>query len=154
ARAQTWGGKASDAMATIDRLRKLPAAHRDDLRLDLAEAQAARNLSDFNRQRDVSARAVEEGEKQGARFLVAKARMSYGIALRQLGDPKGAIAQCELARKVSAQAGDRNGEAVALNSIGNALYDLGDLEGARKMYQQAVDINRQIGNMSALAGSL
>jgi len=152
--AQISGGKANDALATVAKLRQLPAPQRDDLRLDLTEARAAHVLSDFNREKALAARVVEQGEKQGAKFLVARARMAECTALRNLGDPKAAIPFCQTAQQISASAGDRFGVAQALNNIGNALYDLGDLEKAKETYQQTAQIDQEIGNLSGLAGAL
>ena len=154
ASAQISGSKANDALATIARLRQLPSPQRDDLRIDLTEARAAHVLSDFNREKTLAARVAEQGQKQGAKFLVARAQMAQCSALRNLGDPKAAIPYCEAAQQISQSAGDRFGVAQALNNIGNALYDLGDLEKAKATYQQVERIDQEIGNLGGLAGAL
>lgn len=154
ANTQIFGGKANDALETLARLRKLPGPRSEDLRIDLTEARAAHFLSDFKRERDIAVATAQKGEKQGARFLVARARMAECLALRNMGDPKGAISACQEAQRVFALAGDRFGVANALNSIGNALYDVGDLDAARKTYEQAIQISREIGNLGGLAGAL
>ena len=150
--AQTTAGRSSDALVTIAGLRKLPV--RDDLRIDLAEARAAHSLSDFKREQELATRVAQQGEKQGARFLVARAKLWQGIALRNLGDAKSGIALCEEARRISAAAGDQFGAALALNNIGNAMYDQGDLAGARKIYEEVLRIDREIGNQGGAAGAL
>jgi len=154
ANAQIFGGQATEGLQTLTRLRKLPAPRNEDLRIDLAEARAAHFLSDFKREREVAVAAAEKGEKQGARFLVARARLAECLALRNMGDPKGAVQVCHEAQRIFAFAGDRYGVATALNSIGNALYDIGDLDGARKTYEQVMQIDREIGNMGGLAGAM
>ena len=88
--AQTGAGRSNDALAVIAGLRKLPV--RDDLRIDLAEARAAHSLSDFKREHELATRVAQQGEKQGAKFLVARAKLWQGIALRNLGDAKSGIA--------------------------------------------------------------
>jgi eukaryotic-like serine/threonine-protein kinase len=152
ASAQTGAGRSNDALVTIAGLRKLPV--RDDLRIDLAEARAAHSLSDFKREHELATRVAQQGEKQGAKFLVARAKLWQGIALRNLGDAKSGIASCEEARRISSAAGDRFGAALALNNIGNALYDQGDLAGARKIYEEVLKIDREIGNQGGAAGAL
>jgi len=154
ASAQISGSKANDALTTIAKLRQLPSPQRDDLRIDLTEAHAAQVLSDFNRQNALAARVAEQGQKQGAKFLVARAQMAQCSALRNLGDPKAAIPFCESAQQISLSAGDRFGVAQALNNIGNALYDLGDLEKAKTTYEQVAQIDQEIGNLGGLAGAL
>jgi eukaryotic-like serine/threonine-protein kinase len=154
ANAQISGGKPGDAQVTIAHLRSLPSPKRDDLRIDLAETRAAHWLSDFKREQVVATRIVEQGEKQGARLLVARARLAQCSALRNLGDPKAAIPTCQEAQRISSQAADRFGVATALNNIGNALYDQGDLTGARKSYEEVVRIDRELGNQGGVAGAL
>ncbi len=154
ANAEIFGGQASQAMQTLARLRQLPAPRNEDLRIDLAEARAAHFLSDFKRERDIAVAAARKGEKQSARFLVARARIAECLALRNMGDPKGAVPVCQEAQRIFELAGDRYGVATTLNSIGNALYDLGDLDDARKTYEQAMQIDREIGNVGGLAGAM
>ena len=154
ANAQITGGKPSDAMSTIAALRKLPPPEGEDLRIDLAETRAAHWLSDFKREQELATRIVEQGQKLGARLLVARARLSQCSALRNLGDIKGAIPACQEAQRISAESGDRFGVATALNNIGNALYDQGDLAGARKSYEEVVRIDRELGNQAGVAGAL
>ena len=95
ANAQISGGKAQDAQGTIANLRKMPSPERDDLRIDLAETRAAHWLSDFKREQAIAVHIVEEGQKQGARLLVARARLSECSALRNLGEVQGAITACQ-----------------------------------------------------------
>jgi len=154
ANAQISGGKANDAQLTIATLRKLPSPERDDLRIDLAETRAAHWLSDFKREQAIAVHIIEQGQKQGARLLVARARLSECSALRNLGDVKGAISACEEAQRISNEAGDRFGVATALNNIGNALYDQGDLAAARKSYGEVLRIDRELGNQGGVAGAL
>jgi tetratricopeptide (TPR) repeat protein len=154
ANAEVFGGQASQAMQTLARLRQLPAPRNEDLRIDLAEARAAHFLSDFKREREIAVAAARKGEKQSARFLVARARMAECLALRNMGDAKGAVPVCKEAQRIFELAGDRYGVATTLNSLGNALYDLGDLEGARRTYEQVMQIDREIGNVGGLAGAM
>jgi tetratricopeptide (TPR) repeat protein len=154
ANAQITGGKPSDAMSTIATLRKLPPPEGDDLRIDLAETRAAHWLSEFKREQELATHIVEQGQKLGARLLVARAWLSECSARRNLGDIKGAIPACQEAQRISAEAGDRFGVATALNNIGNALYDQGDLPGARNSYEEVVRIHRELGNQAGVAGGL
>jgi len=151
-RAQTRAGKPKDAQATLAALRS--AFPGDEPRIDLAEAQTARALSDFPLAGKAAARAAELGGKQGSRLLVASALLIEASARRNLGDAKAAMAKSEEARRVFDAAGDRAGVASATNDIGNSLYDLGDLPGARKAYEDVLAIYRGIGNRRGAAGAL
>ena len=98
AQAQISGGKIADAVATLGALRKLPAPQGNDLRIDLGEAVAAGAASDYKRQETLAVQVAEKARQQGARLLVSKALQYQCAALRNLGDPKGAISS---ARKVA-----------------------------------------------------
>jgi eukaryotic-like serine/threonine-protein kinase len=82
--ALTSAGKAKDALATAEQLRSLSSPSRDDARIDLVQANAAKSLGDFAGQEAAAARAAMAGEAQGAPLLVARARMHQGWALRSL----------------------------------------------------------------------
>ncbi len=152
ARAQTRAGKPKEAMATIAALRT--AFSGDDARIDLAEAETARALSDFPRAEKAALRAAALGEKQGARLLVATALLQQASARRNLGDAKAAMTRSAEARRIFAAAGDKAGVASAANDMGNSLYDLGDLPGAKKSYEEVLAIYREIGNRRGSAGAL
>jgi len=152
ARAQTRAGRPKDALATIAALRTVFSA--DDARIDLAEAETARALSDFPRAEKAAVRAAALGEKQGARLLVATALLQQASARRNLGDAKAAMARSAEARRIFEAAGDKAGVASTANSMGNSLYDLGDLPGAKKSYEEVLAIYREIGNRRGSAGAL
>ena len=153
ANAQIAASKVSDALATLAELRKLPAPQGQDLRIDVDEIMAANEASDYKRTVALSADLGEKAKQQGARYLVAKSLQFRCAALRNLGDPKGAIEMCREGQNISAAIADRAGEAAAINTIANALYDLGDLAGARKMYDQAGAIYRAIGSKAGVAAA-
>ena len=59
---------------------------------------------------------------------MAQARASYN-----LGDLKQFQDDVEAARRIYAEAGDRNGEAGALHNLATGLYDHGERAKAKKM---------------------
>lgn len=154
ANVQINAGKPKDALATVARLRALPAPAKDDLRIDQAEARALHELSDFKREQEVAAALATKAEQQGAKLLVAKARMSQCTAFRQLGDPKQAMAACDEAERIASALGDRFTSSSVLNNKANIVYDQGDLPGAKAIYEQVAQMSREIGNQSSLAGAL
>jgi serine/threonine protein kinase/tetratricopeptide (TPR) repeat protein len=154
AQAQRNAGNGAAALATIETLRHMPAPQSDDPRIDLAEAFAAQTLSDFSHELKAATRTAEKGQAVGARLLVARARIAQGVALRQLGKQKDALAAIEEGRQIFAAAGERNGVAGALNSAANVLADQGDVQGAKKMYADALAIYREIGNKLGAAKAL
>ncbi len=154
AAAQTSLGKGKDALATAEALRKkLPAPARDDPRIDLTEGRAAGTLSDFKRQLAAAAQAAAKGSAQGARLLVAGARLQEGAALERLGQPKEAAAAHEEARRLYIAAGDRAGQARVVNDMAVALISQGRLSEARKMAEESLAIFRGIGAQGGVVAS-
>ena len=154
AAAQSTGGKAQDALATLAKLRRLPPPSPEDPRIDLTEAAVAQSLGDFRLQQAAASRAVAKGVAQGARLLVARARLREAYALDRLGEPPKAAVAGEAARQIFAEAGDRGGLAGALNIIGSLSWYHGDLETARTTWEECLRVRRQIGYRSGVAASL
>jgi eukaryotic-like serine/threonine-protein kinase len=152
ARAQTRSGEPGDALATITALEK--AFPNDGARVALAEAETARTISEFTRAEKAAIRAATLAEANGARLLAGTARLNQGIALRNLGDPKGALAIYDQARRLFSEAKDPAGLASTINGMGNCKYDLGDLPGARQSYEEVLRIYRDVGNRRGEAGAL
>ncbi len=154
AAAERSAGQPEEALGTAEALRTLPAPAAEDPRIDLAESAAAGALADFKRQQTAAARAAARGTAQGARLLVAQARVAECSALRNLGQADAALAACEAGRRLYADAGDRSGVAEALTHAANVLYDRGDLPGAEQRDQQALATYRELGNRGGEAGAL
>jgi len=154
ARAQTNAGKGKDALATIARLRRLPPPACEDVRIDLAEAAAASSLSDYARELSAALKAEAGARAKGVRLPLAKARFSQGNALVRLGRPADAVAPCREARQLFADAGDRAGEALALNRIANLVHEAGDLPEAEKLFREALQIWEDVGHGAGRALAL
>jgi tetratricopeptide (TPR) repeat protein/tRNA A-37 threonylcarbamoyl transferase component Bud32/TolB-like protein len=154
AAAQTSGAQPKEALATIESLRKLPAPASEDPRIDLAESLAAHGLSDYKREQATSVYAEQKGAAQGARLLVARAKLGEGRALFSLGDVKESQRASEEAKRLFIEAGDRNGEASALHSIASAVSEQGDNAGAMKMHQETLEVCRFIGNRRCMGDAL
>ena len=148
------GGVGKEALGVVAQLRLLPAPARDDPRIDLAEAAAAGSLSDFKRQQVAAQRAAAKGQAQGARLLLARARLLESRALFEQGQLTQAATASQDARDIDTAAGDRAGAAAALNTIASVLSARGDVIKATEMHQQAVEIFRQIGNKKGMASAL
>ena len=152
--AQSAGGKTQEAMEIIEQLRKFPAPLRDDPRIDLAEAEVGRAMGDYKRVSAAAGRAAKKGQAAGSLLIVARARTYECLALRNLGDPKGAVAPCQDARTIYATAEDQGGVALLQNNLANIYYDMGNLPEAEKNYRAALGTYRSIGNENGVAGAL
>ena len=154
AHVQTLGSQGKEALATVEALRQLPSPASDDPRIDLAEGAAAHGQSDYKRELAAAKQAAEKGQKLGARLLVAGAEMAQARASYNLGDLKQFQDDVEAARRIYAEAGDRNGEAGALHNLATGLYDHGERAKAKKMQEESLDTCRKIGNKRCMADTL
>jgi tetratricopeptide (TPR) repeat protein len=151
AAAQIWTSNKKNALATVDTLRKLPAALSDDPRIDLTEAEVADALDDYRREVQAAERAREKGVARGASVLVARALGIQGVALGLLGDPSGAMAAYDEARKLYLAAGDERGLADTLSGIAIRLKAQGELDKAKRTDEQVLSIYRRLGNQRGAA---
>jgi tetratricopeptide (TPR) repeat protein len=154
ARAQTSAGSGAAALVTVEGLRRLPAPASGDPRIDLAEAAAAKSLTDFERQRKAAIEAARKAEALGARLLRAQARLVEGTALVDLGRLDEGRAACEEAERLFADTGDAGGVARSEHIIAVALGQEGDLSGARTRFLKALESFRQSGDRRGIAHQL
>ncbi len=146
AEVQVNAGRGEQALATTRELRRLPMPARDDPRIDLAAANAAYSLSDYQGMVEATTAAEEKGQAQSATVLVAEALYLRGRALRRRGRIEPAIEVFEKARTIFTRVGDRGKVAQALTSIAVLSKLEGDLTGAEELYRQALSIHRETGN--------
>jgi serine/threonine protein kinase/Tfp pilus assembly protein PilF/TolB-like protein len=152
--AQTSAGQAKNGLATIELLRKFPAPDRDSPRIDVAEARAAGALSDYQRQREIAARAVAKGKERGAKLLVAGAKLMEGIAFSNLGELSPAGAAFEEARELYVDAGANWDAANAVTNLAYVIMQSGDLTRAENFYNQSLTTYRQVGDRKGQAAAL
>jgi tetratricopeptide (TPR) repeat protein len=154
ARAQTSAGNGKAALATVDGLRRLPKPVAGDPRIDLAEAAAAKSLTDFERQRKAASEAAEKAAAQGARLLRAQARLVEGTALVDLGRLDEGRAACEEAERIFADTGEPGGVARSEHIIAVAFAKSGDLAAARTRILRALESFRKSGDRRGIAHQL
>jgi eukaryotic-like serine/threonine-protein kinase len=154
AEAQVGAGLGNDALQGIEALRGLPAPAREDPRIDLAEAMAARTLGDYRRAGTAAAEAIRKGEAAGMRSVVARASIQQAIAQGYTGNVNKALTSAQAAEAVYRSTGDRGGVAAALNTRANTYYQAGELSQAKKTFREALEIYRAIGNKRGTAGAL
>ena len=150
----TRAGRPAEALTTIAALRTLPPPANDDVRIELAEADAAHETSDYERELSAGKAAADRGLRQGARLLVAQGRLVQAQAHLRLGRPAEASRLVESARQLFVAGGDRNGEARALNRIANIAYEQGDYDQAKRLFREAEKVLRTVGNLRDLATAL
>jgi eukaryotic-like serine/threonine-protein kinase len=147
----TLGGKAKEALVTIEALRKHPGPSASDPRTFLAESRAHQELGEPKEAQASAAQAAEKAKASGARVLQARALAMESTARHNQGDTKGAVADAEEAKKLFEAAGDRGWAARCLERMGFGLYAQGDLRGASRLFESAIAVHRQIGDVGSVA---
>jgi eukaryotic-like serine/threonine-protein kinase len=141
---QRWVNPA-DALHTLETLRRLPLPTSGDPRIDYLEARVWVN-NDVVKARAASRSAIEKGNAQGLRLLVARA---YGI-LCQIGNGESTAQDCEHARRSYAAVGDRDNEARTTADFAILYYEQGDLDRAEAIYREAIKVFRQVGDLEGV----
>ncbi len=143
---QTNADRGRDALVTVEELRNVLSPARDDPRIDMAQANAAFSLSDYQAAVRATTSAEEKGRALSARVLVAEALYLKGRGLQRLGRNAAAVEALKEARTIFSGVGDRGKVAQALTSIAVVSKLGGDLTGAEELYRQALTIHRETGN--------
>jgi serine/threonine protein kinase/tetratricopeptide (TPR) repeat protein len=155
AAAQIAADRATEALNTIEALRKAVPQAPEDPRVDLVEARAAEALADLRRQKAAAERAAQKGAARRARLLVAEARLEAWWALVHLGEVQAAKAACEEAKQICVGARDRACVAKALSGLGYVLWwKEGKAAEARQLQEESLAISREIGDQKGIAEAL
>jgi len=152
--AERSAGSPKDALATIDALRHLPPPLGDDLRIDLAEADAAAQSGLVERQLVAAERAVGKANQQGARLQLARALLQKAQSQRLLGQNEEAVKAAREALGLFEALGYKVGRAQASNALGTCLLAAGKVEDAAGISEQAAALYREVGDQGGLAASL
>jgi|HubBroStandDraft_6_1064221.scaffolds.fasta_scaffold00165_2 serine/threonine protein kinase/tetratricopeptide (TPR) repeat protein len=154
ANAETAGGHGKDALKHLSALDALGVQTKENPRIDLARSYAAGSLGDHKLRLETARRAAQKAGEQGAKLLVARARISECRALADLGENEKATSSCEEARQIYEAAGDRSGLEQTLHEMAEVPINQGDFAAAGKLYSQALTLARAIGNQRGQAGAL
>lgn len=152
--AEVAAHRASEALATVARLRSLAEPARRDPRIDLVEARAANSLGDHARVLAAADRAVGQGEQLGAKLLTARGHLLRAMALRQLGRTPEAAAAAEKARALCEAAEDFATASMAQLEIASVRMLAGDLDDASVAYRRAADLAQRAQSRTAVASAL
>lgn len=147
ARTLPGSGRGNEALQLLDRLKRQPAATAAGARLDLAEAEVARSLSDFPRQAQAARRARELASRDGRELLVARALFLEGGALTSQGDRPAALDAFRKAEAIYAGTADQRSLAQVVAATAAVLYYQGKLEQAREKAKEALDSFGEAGDL-------
>ncbi len=154
ASAQVSVDRGEAALETVARLRALPATAGTGPRIELAEADAARTLSQYQRQQERAAAAAAQSEALGARLQLARARQVEAAAWRDLGEPAKAMAAYAEAREIYQAANNRGRVARILIAEAKIHRYQGRFEEARALNEEALEVARKIGDQGSLKHAL
>ena len=143
-------GRAKEALTLLDAAKK----NFDHPRIDLAEAEAAEETSDYARARAAAARALQKAEARGLRLLAARARYTDGYALLRTSKLDEARAAFEDSRRRAEAAGDRVAVSDALSGIAAVHLDSERFDEALAIYESHLKIARELGSRKSEAGDL
>jgi tetratricopeptide (TPR) repeat protein/TolB-like protein len=151
---QIRAGKATDALKTIDELRKQPESIRQDAVLDLKEAEAAESLSDFAREKQAALRAADGARAKSSRLLEAEALWRACAAMAMQGDATGAQNACRQSIAISQPVGDLLLVARGFTILGLVAASKGDSKQSLEQHQQALAFASKIGSRRDITGAL
>jgi serine/threonine-protein kinase len=147
-------GRGDDAMGTVARLRQLPGPLGKGPRIDLAEAEAAIAVSEYQRAAS-SAAAAEEGAKHDHdEALVRRARLAQGRALLRLSQPEEAGRRMAALTAEAEAAGDERTAVQALVVGAVAARRGSHADEAGRLVAAALPRARALGDKRAEAQAL
>jgi eukaryotic-like serine/threonine-protein kinase len=147
---QNRAGKAHEALATVESLRKLPPPASEDPRIDIVEAEAWMVLGDAKHQEQPLARAVEKAKAQGSRAILADALRYQCRVFAALAQMQNAVSACREARDISSSDGDQEHEGKSLLTWAQVIVKT-DAPEAIRLMQQSQTIFRRNGSETGLA---
>ncbi|HEV8267855.1 MAG TPA: tetratricopeptide repeat protein, partial [Thermoanaerobaculia bacterium] len=150
----TAAGRPKDALAAVDRLRKLAPPAGVDPRIDLADAAASNALTDYARGETSARKAAERAAAIGARQLGGVARLREGWAAMKLGKLDEAGKAIGEGRRLARETGDVASLGYASLLSGNLGFYGGRLEEARAAYEESARTYESIGDEGAAGDPL
>jgi len=142
--AQLQAERPADSLATVAELRALPAPLSDDPRIDLAEASAAGESQDANRQAAAAERVVTASREIGSALLEAEGRLALGSALTKIGELDRALVELEAARGLEEATSNRAGEAKVAYSMALTHLARGEVDAAVRETETTLKIAREV----------
>jgi len=150
---QIEGSKATDALATLDKLAKLPPPIGTDPRIEMTRAKAYGTMNNYTAELRAAETGLHEAQKRNARMMQARAQLELCWAHRNLGHVDEAYSACNEAQNLFSAFGDNVSAAVALNDIATWLTDRGRYSEAKQLYDRVIQVNRTAGAQKDLAGA-
>jgi serine/threonine protein kinase/tetratricopeptide (TPR) repeat protein len=153
ASAQIEGSKATEALATLNKLAQLPPPMGTDPRIAMAKAHAYGTMNDHQSELRAAQAALDEAKKRNAKLMQARSLLELCWAYRNLGNVEQAYSTCHDAQTLFAGAGDNVNAALASNDVATWLLDRGRYAEAKQLYDSVIQANQAAGAQKDLAGA-
>jgi eukaryotic-like serine/threonine-protein kinase len=154
ANAQKQARTVDEALATLSALRTLPPPDRDDVRIDLQQADVFDIKGAYADQLAAAEAAATRARSLGAKLLLARALNQEARSYEKQGKLEDAIRCAREVSGILGSQGERAEVAKALTITGIVRFDQGNFAEAAKVYKQALAIEREIGDKHATATTL
>jgi eukaryotic-like serine/threonine-protein kinase len=145
--------KTSDALKTLDALRRLPPPEGNDARIDMTEVSVW-ITSDLTRARAAANTAIQKGKAEGSYAVVGRTQGILCELDPGMGNSAEGMSECENAMEISIAEKNPNGEAMMRTDLAALYFERGDLPRAESMWRQALKQFRQVGNTGGAATTL
>jgi DNA-binding winged helix-turn-helix (wHTH) protein/tetratricopeptide (TPR) repeat protein len=133
-----------EALAIVNRLRKLPPPASEDPRIDYWQGELVASAGNSIGE-PYFKKAAAEAASRGQKLLYAHFRLHMCRDLVYSDHPQGGAAYCKEAYDIFMAAGNQLYAADALRTMGDRSGAKGDFSGARELYKQALAILRPMG---------
>ena len=140
AAAQLRAERPAESLHTVQELRQLPEPLRSDPRIDLAEARAQMERSNFTAALTLLDRAAQKQEAVGAPLLLASTLLLSAFARIDLGQHERAQKDAERAQALFTAGGDSFGAVDSLWAVGTIHSWRGDLAQALAVGEQTLKL--------------
>ncbi len=146
AAAQLRAERPAESLHTVQELRQLPEPLRSDPRIDLAEARAQMERSNFTAALTLLLRAAQKQEAVGAPLLLASTLLLTAFARIDLGQHEQALHDAERAQALFTAGGDSFGAVDSLWAVGTIHSWRGDLAQALAVGEQTLKLLMDVEN--------
>jgi DNA-binding winged helix-turn-helix (wHTH) protein/tetratricopeptide (TPR) repeat protein/TolB-like protein len=152
ANAQVTAGRWTDAIATLDLLRRLPAPSDNDPRIDLQECRAVRSLGKMKEAAEWCMKAAQKAHTSGASLLEARALLDGADALRNIDDSEQAAKLAQGAGQLFAVARGQQGMAETTDFLAGIAEDHEDYQSAEEGYRKVLTVYEGMQFQPGIAG--
>lgn len=152
ANAQLIGGRWTDAIATLNLLRRLSSPSGNDPRIDWQECRAVRSLGRMKDAATLCMKAAQEAHTSGASLIEARALLDEADSLRNIENSEQVSKLAQAAGQLFASVHDQEGMAGTIDFLASIAEDHGDDPSAEDGYKKALTVYEAMQYQPGIAG--